>query len=73
MAAGIFILSKQRFRPAIVVGVIIGTVAANLMSDRHVWTSLLKGICNAGEAALVAGVIEYWSVAHLPLMICSAC
>jgi PAS domain S-box-containing protein len=60
LAAGIFILSKRRFRPAIVVGVIIGTVAANLMSDRHIWTSLLKGICNACEAALVSGFIEYW-------------
>ena len=60
MAAGIFVLSKRRFRPAIVVGVIAGTVAANLMSDRHVWTSLLKGLCNAAEAAIVAGLIERW-------------
>src|SRR5262249_42445236 len=60
MAAGIFILSNRRFRAAILVGVIVGTVAANLMSDRHVLTSLLKGVCNAGEAALVAGLIERW-------------
>jgi PAS domain S-box-containing protein len=60
MAAGIFILSNRRFRPAIVVGVIVGTVAANLMSDRHIWTALLKGFCNAGEAGLVAWLIERW-------------
>ena len=60
MAAGIFILSNRRFRPAIGVGVIIGTVAANLMSDRNIWTSLFKGFCNAGEAVLVAGLIERW-------------
>src|SRR5215471_2406844 len=60
MAAGIFILSNRRVRPAIVVGVIVGTVAANLMSDRHVWTALFKGFCNAGEAVLVAWLIEHW-------------
>src|SRR5262249_1179827 len=38
----------------------VGTVAANLMSDRNIWTSLFKGLCNAGEAVLVAGLIESW-------------
>ena len=62
IAAGIFILSNRRYRPAIVVGVIVGTVAANLMSDRYFLTSLLKGFCNAGEAAVVAGLIGNWFV-----------
>jgi len=60
MAAGILILANRRISPAIVVGVIVGTVAANLMSDRNIWTSLFKGFCNAGEAVLVAGLIERW-------------
>ena len=62
IAAGIFILSNRRYRPAIVVGVIVGTVAANLMSDRYFLTSLLKGFCNAGEAAVVAGLIGHWFI-----------
>jgi len=60
VAAGILILANRRISPAIVVGVIVGTVAANLMSDRNIWTSLFKGLCNAGEAVLVAGLIERW-------------
>ena len=60
IAAGILIIANRRVSPAIVVGVILGTVAANLMSDRNIWTSLFKGFCNAGEAVLVAGLIERW-------------
>jgi len=60
IAAGILIIANRRFSPAIVVGVILGTVAANLMSDRSIWTSLFKGFCNAGETVLVAGLIERW-------------
>jgi PAS domain S-box-containing protein len=60
IAAGIMILSSRRAGTAVAIGVIIGTVAANLMSDRSLWTSLFKGFCNAGEAAFVAGLIERW-------------
>jgi PAS domain S-box-containing protein len=60
VATGILIVFGRRARPAVVVGVIIGTVAANLLSDRNLLTSLLKGLCNAGEAVLVAALIERW-------------
>ena len=60
LAAGILILSNRRMWPAIAIGIVAGTVAANLISDRNVWTSLLKGYCNAGEALLVAALIERW-------------
>jgi PAS domain S-box-containing protein len=60
LAAGILILANRRHSPAIVVGVILGAVAASLMSDRNFSTSLLKGFCYAGEAVLVAGLIERW-------------
>ena len=60
LAAGILILSNRRWWPAIAIGIVAGTVAANLISDRNVWTSLLKGYCNAGEAYLVAALIERW-------------
>jgi len=34
---------------ALVVGVMVGTLAANLMSDRSLTTSILKGFCNAAK------------------------
>jgi len=60
IAVGILIIANRRVSPAIVVGVIVGTLAANLMSDRSFLTSLFKGLCNAGEAVLVAGLIDRW-------------
>jgi PAS domain S-box-containing protein len=60
VAAGILIISRRRAWPALVTGVVVGTVAANLMSDRSLLTSLLKGVCNAGEAVLVAWLLEQW-------------
>ena len=60
LAAGILIILGRGARPALVIGVVIGTIAANLMSDRSLLTSSLKGFCNAGEAVLVAWLLEKW-------------
>ena len=60
IAAGILIVSGRRALPAVVVGVVTGTIAANLMSDRSLWTSLFKGFCNAGEAVLAAWLLVRW-------------
>ena len=40
------------------VGIIAGTIAANILGDRTLWVSLLKGFCNAGEPVLVVWLIE---------------
>jgi integral membrane sensor domain MASE1 len=60
VAVGILIVAGGRAGPPLVAGVVIGTVAANLMSDRSLLTSLLKGFCNAGEAVVVAWLLERW-------------
>jgi PAS domain S-box-containing protein len=60
IAAGILIVAGRRACPALVIGVVVGTVAANLLSDRSLLTSILNGFCNAGEAVLVAWLIEKW-------------
>jgi PAS domain S-box-containing protein len=60
LAVGILIISGRRVYPALVIGVVVGTVTANLLSDRSLLTAILKGLCNAGEAALVAGLIKSW-------------
>jgi PAS domain S-box-containing protein len=60
VAAGILISAGRRAGVALVVGVLVGTVAANLMSDRSFLTSVLKGFCNAGEVVLMAWLLERW-------------
>lgn len=60
VAAGILIAFGRRALPAVIIGVLIGTVAANLLSDRSLTTSVFKGFCNAGEAVLVAWLLERW-------------
>jgi PAS domain S-box-containing protein len=60
VAAGIQISAGRRAGVALVVGVLVGTVAANLMSDRSFLTSLLKGFCNAGEVVLMAWLLDRW-------------
>src|SRR5262252_8617328 len=60
VAAGILITLGRDARPALVFGVVVGTIAANLMSDRSLWTSTFKGFCNAGEAVLAAWLLEQW-------------
>ena len=60
IAAGILILMGRRAQPALVIGVVVGTAAANLLSDRHLLTSLLKGASNAGEAVLISWLLARW-------------
>jgi PAS domain S-box-containing protein len=60
LAAGILIKRGRGVRPALVIGVVVGTIAANLLSDRSFVTSALKGFCNAGEAVLMAWLLELW-------------
>jgi PAS domain S-box-containing protein len=60
IAAGIVIVLGRRAFPAVVIGVVVGTVAASLMSDRSLLTSLFNGFWNAGEALLVVSLLEWW-------------
>src|SRR5215471_13321209 len=60
IAAAILIAAGRRVGVALVLGVMVGTVAANLMSDRSLLTSILKGFWNAGEAVLLAWLLERW-------------
>ena len=62
IAAGILITFGRRELPALAIGVMVGTVAANLLSDRSLPTSMFKGLCNIGEPimatpAVVGGVL----------------
>jgi PAS domain S-box-containing protein len=60
LAVAILIAAGRQAGLAVVLGVVLGTFAANLLSDRSLSTSILKGFCNAGEAVLVALLLERW-------------
>jgi PAS domain S-box-containing protein len=60
IAAGILIARGPNARVPVTIGVILATVAANLMSDRSLLASIAKSGCNAGEALLIAWLIERW-------------
>jgi PAS domain S-box-containing protein len=60
VAAGILMAFGRRARPALVMGVVAGTVAAHLLSDGSLSTAAFKAFCNAGEALLVVWLLERW-------------
>jgi len=60
IAVGVLIVWGRRGLPALVTGVVVGTLAANLMGDRSLLTSLFKGFCNSGEAILGAWLVDRW-------------
>src|SRR5215831_8775877 len=60
IAAAILIAAGRRVGVALVLGVMVGSVAPNLMGDRSLSTSILKGFWNAGEAVLLAWLLDRW-------------
>ena len=58
IAAGTAISIGAAARFPVIVGTMAATILANLLSDRDIWSSIVFAACNAGEAALVAGLIE---------------
>src|SRR5262249_57864598 len=56
VAAGIFITFSPRARAALIIGLLAGTVGAG----REILTSIFNGFWNAGEALLVAWLLERW-------------
>ncbi len=60
VAAGILIALGPRARAPVAIGVIVATVAANLLGDRNLWASIFSGLCNAGEATFTAWLVARW-------------
>jgi signal transduction histidine kinase/CheY-like chemotaxis protein len=58
VAAGVLISLGKNARWPVIVGTMAATVAANLLSDRNMLSSIVFAVCNAGEAALIASLIE---------------
>jgi signal transduction histidine kinase len=57
VSAGVLITLGQRALWPVVLGTVAATIAANLFGDRNLWSAVLFGLCNAGEAVLTAWLI----------------
>ena len=58
IASGLMIaLGRARWWP-VAVGVVAATVAANLLGDRNITSSIVFALCNTGQALLIAWLIE---------------
>jgi PAS domain S-box-containing protein len=60
IAAGILSVANRRAYPPLLLGVVAGALAANLVCDRSLFGSISSGIANAGEALLVAWLLKRW-------------
>lgn len=59
VASGILIALGPRARWPVAVGTIVATICANLLGDRNIALAAVSALCNAGEALLVAWLIEH--------------
>jgi PAS domain S-box-containing protein len=60
LASGALIVAGSAARWPVILGVMAATIWANLLGDRNVSSSVFFALANAGEAAIVAGLIERW-------------
>jgi PAS domain S-box-containing protein len=58
VSAGMLIALGPAARWPVVIGAMAATIVANLLGDRTIWSALVFAVCNAGEAVIVAGLIE---------------
>jgi signal transduction histidine kinase/CheY-like chemotaxis protein len=58
VAAGALICLGSAARLPVMAGVIAATIVANLLGDRNFWSAAVFAACNAGEAVLVAALID---------------
>ena len=58
VASGILIALGTAARWIVVVAVMAATIAANLLGDRNIWSSVFFAVANAGDAVIIAGLIH---------------
>ena len=59
VASGILIALGPTARWPVAAGTMVATVLANLLGDRNLALAAISALCNAGEALLVAWLIQY--------------
>ena len=67
VSAGVLIALGSRARWPVVVGTMTATIVANLSGDRNLWSAVLFGLCNAGEAVLTAWLVGRYFGSNLSL------
>jgi PAS domain S-box-containing protein len=60
VSAGVLIALGPGARLPVAAGAIAATVIANLLGDRTISSAIVFALCNAGEALLTAGMIEFY-------------
>src|SRR6516165_10805624 len=58
VSAGVLICLGSRVRLPVIAGTMAATIAANVLGDRNIWSATVFALFNAGEAVLVAALIE---------------
>src|SRR5262245_34320973 len=58
VASGLIIALGSTSRLPVALGVIFGTIAANLLEDRNLPASIVFAVCNAAEALLIGWLIK---------------
>jgi len=58
VSSGVLISLGPRARLPVIAGTMAATVAANLLGDRNIWSTIVFALSNALEAVLVAAFIE---------------
>ena len=58
VASGVLIALGPRARLPVAAGAMAATIVANLMGDRTLFSAVVFGLCNAGEALMTAWLIE---------------
>jgi signal transduction histidine kinase len=58
VATGVLIGLGSVARVPVIAGTMAATIVANLLGDRTILSAIVFAVCNAGEAVLVAGLIE---------------
>jgi PAS domain S-box-containing protein len=58
VASGVLIAVGPTARLPVIIGAMAATIAANLLGDRSLWSAVIFAVCNAGEAVIVAFLIE---------------
>jgi integral membrane sensor domain MASE1 len=58
VASGVLIVLGPRARLPVAAGAMAATIVANLMGDRTLFSAVVFGLCNSGEALLTAWLIE---------------
>jgi len=60
VSAGVLIALGPSTRWPVAVGAMAATIVANLLGDRTMWGAIVFALCNAGEALITAGLIDYY-------------